>query len=233
MTEPFESPRFSRCGILRNGALAKFPKNGYSRNKSKTALTIVTLLPLFPLELVLLPGVPLPLHIFEPRYKEMIAECIEQKKPFGVVRASSDGVADIGCTAEIMSVTKKYDDGRMDIITRGVERFEVVEVNEDRSFLQAEISVVEDEPEKPPADMVTQAVRLHAEIAKLAGAEPSGPDERAGNLSFLLAGSLPLDLDFKQSLLSTLSETKRLEAVVGYLEAILPGLRRAAKARWN
>jgi Lon protease-like protein len=134
-----------------------------------------------------------------------------------------------------MSVTKKYDDGRMDILTRGVERFEVIEVNEDRSFLQAEISVVqdEDEPGKPAGEMATQAVRLHAEIAKLAGAEPSGPDERAGKLSFLLAGSLPLDLDFKQSLLSTLSEEKRLEAVIGYLEAILPGLRRAAKARWN
>jgi len=198
---------------------------------------VSSLLPIFPLELVLLPGVPLPLHIFEPRYKEMIAECLEQKKPFGVVRASSDGVADIGCTAEIMSVTKKYDDGRMDILTRGVERFEVIQVNEERSFLQAEISLVqdedEDEPGKPATEMVTQAVRLHAEIAKLAGAEPSGPDEQAGNLSFLLAGSLPLDLDFKQSLLSTLSEAKRLGAVVGYLEAILPGLRRAAKARWN
>ncbi len=200
-----------------------------------------SLLPIFPLELVLLPGVPLPLHIFEPRYKEMIAECLEQKKPFGVVRASSDGVADIGCTAEITSVTKKYDDGRMDILTRGVDRFEVIEVNEERSFLQAEIAMVQDEDEdgdggehaRPTAEMVTQAVRLHAEIAKLAGAEPSGPDEQAGNLSFLLAGSLPLDLDFKQSLLSTLSETKRLEAVVGYLEAILPGLRRASKARWN
>ena len=196
-----------------------------------------SLLPIFPLELVLLPGVPLPLHIFEPRYKEMIAECLEQKKPFGVVRASSEGVADIGCTAEIMSVTKKYDDGRMDILTRGVDRFEVIQVNEDRSFLRAEISVVqdedEDEPDKPAAQMVTQAVRLHAEIAKLAGEEPSGPDEHAGNLSFLLAGSLPLDLDFKQNLLSTLSETRRLEAVVGYLEAILPGLRRASKARWN
>ncbi len=199
-----------------------------------------SLLPIFPLELVLLPGVPLPLHIFEPRYKEMIAECLDQKKPFGVVRASSDGVADIGCTAEIMSVTKKYEDGRMDILTRGVERFEVIQVNEERSFLRAEISLLQDEdedeedqPGKPATEMVTQAVRLHAEIAKLAGTEPSGPDEQAANLSFLLAGSLPLDLDFKQSLLSTLSEAKRLEAVVGYLEAILPGLRRAAKARWN
>ena len=191
----------------------------------------MTLLPLFPLELVLLPGVGLPLHIFEPRYKEMIGECLAQKKPFGVVRAYDEGVADIGCTAEIMSVTKKYDDGRMDILTRGVQRFEVLEVNRDRAFLQAEIAVVEDEPGKPASEMVSHAVRLQAEIAKLAGAEPSGPE--TGNLSFLLAGSLPLDLDFKQRLLSTLSEAKRLQVVVNYLEAILPGLRCAAKAQWN
>ena len=195
-----------------------------------------SLLPIFPLDLVLLPGVPLPLHIFEPRYKEMIAECLEQKKPFGIVRASEEGVADIGCTAEIVSVTKKYDDGRMDILTRGVERFEVLEVNEERAFLPAEISVLEDdddEPARPAAPMVEQAVRLHAEIAKIGGRRTLRTRRGAHNLSFLLAGSLPLDLDFKQNLLATLSETKRLEAVVGYLEAVLPGLRRAAKARWN
>jgi Lon protease-like protein len=192
-----------------------------------------SLLPIFPLELVLLPGVPLPLHIFEPRYKEMIAECLELKQPFGVVRASSEGVADIGCTAQILQVTKKYDDGRMDILTRGVDRFEVLQVNEDRSFLQAEINFIQDEPSHPARQMVEQAVRLHAEIAKLAGTGVTGPEEGASNLSFLLAGSLPLDLDFKQKLLVTVSEAKRLEAVVGYLEAVLPGLRRAAKARWN
>jgi Lon protease-like protein len=192
-----------------------------------------SLLPLFPLELVLFPGVPLPLHIFEPRYKEMITECLDGKKTFGVVRASSEGVADVGCTAEILQVTKKYDDGRMDILTRGVDRFEVLEVNEDRSFLQAEITFMPDEPSLPAQQLVEQAVRLHAEIAKLAGAEVGGPEESGSNLSFLLAGSLPLDLDFKQQLLVISSETKRLEAVVGYLEAVLPGLRRAARARWN
>ena len=198
----------------------------------------MNLLPLFPLDLVLLPGAPLPLHIFEPRYKEMICECLEQKKPFGIVRASDEGVAGIGCTAEILSVTKKYDDGRMDILARGVDRFEVVEVNEERAFLRAEVSLVQDEvdaaqPVRAEPSLIEQAVRLHAEIVRIAGAELSEPDETATNLSFLLAGSLPLDLDFKQNLLSTLSETKRLEAVVGYLEAVLPGLRRAAKARWN
>jgi Lon protease-like protein len=86
-----------------------------------------------------------------------------------------EGVADIGCTAEIVSVTKKYDDGRMDILTRGVERFEVLEVNEDRSFCRPKLrccrtkTKTNDEDRTPAAEMVTQAVRLHAEIAKLAG----------------------------------------------------------------
>jgi len=191
------------------------------------------LLPLFPLDLVLLPGVPLPLHVFEPRYKEMIAECLDEKKLFGVVRASSDGVADIGCTAEIVEVTKRYDDGRMDILTRGVERFEVLQVHEKRTFLEAEFAVIEDEPGTPTSDLVQQAVRLHAEIVKLAGSDTDGPQEGAEHLSFLLAGSLPLDLDFKQKLLTILSEPKRLQAVISYLEAVLPGLRRASKARWN
>ena len=142
-------------------------------------------------------------------------------------------MAEIGCTAEIVAVTKRYEDGRMDILTRGVERFEVLQVNEERSFLQAEIAVVEDEPGRPAAQLVEQAVRLHAEIVKLAGTEADGPEEHTDRLSFLLAGSLPLDLDFKQKLLSTLSEAKRLEAVVEYLQAVLPGLRRASKARWN
>jgi Lon protease-like protein len=203
---------------------------------NRTETETLNLLPLFPLELVLLPGVPLPLHIFEPRYKEMIRECLDQKKLFGIVRASNEGVASIGCTAEIIAVTKNYDDGRMDILTRGVHRFEVLEVNDERSFLQAEVVEVEDEPGKATREMIDQAVYLHAEIAKLAGAEvsaPEDPNEDPENLSFYLAGSLPLDMDFKQNLLTILSESKRLEAVIHYLQAVLPALKRAAKARWN
>jgi Lon protease-like protein len=207
--------------------------NRWRKIERVTGDIVSLLLPLFPLDLVLLPGVPLPLHVFEQRYKEMIAECLDEKKPFGVVRASSNGVAEIGCTAEIVEVTKRYDDGRMDILTRGVERFEVLQVHEERTFLEAEFTVIEDEPGTPTSDLVQQAVRLHGEIVKLAGADAEGPEEGAEHLSFLLAGSLPLDLDFKQKLLTTLSEPKRLQAVISYLEAVLPGLRRASKARWN
>ena len=77
------------------------------------------LIPLFPLDVVLFPGTPLPLHIFEPRYKEMIAECRAQDRPFGVVRALEQGLADVGCTAEIVTVVKEYPDGRLDLVVEG------------------------------------------------------------------------------------------------------------------
>lgn len=189
------------------------------------------LLPLFPLDLVLLPGTPLPLHIFEPRYKEMIAECRANDAPFGIVRALEQGIAEIGCTAEIVSITKEYDDGRLDLIVEGRERFEVLELNQERTFLRAEALMIPDEPGPASPEEKTRALELHREILNLAGAvqDISGADE--GTLSFHLAGSLPLDLDFKQKLLGMRSEGERTQAVAAYLENILPNLRRAARAR--
>jgi Lon protease-like protein len=191
----------------------------------------LALLPLFPLDVVLLPGTPLPLHIFEPRYKEMIGECRANDAPFGVVRALEEGVAEIGCTAEIVSVTKEYSDGRLDLIAEGRKRFEVLELNRERSFLQAEVLLVPDELDVSVPEDRARAVQVHLEILSLAGAvqDLSGTDE--STLSFYLAGSLPLDLDFKQKLLAMRSESERIQAVTAYLESIVPNLRRAAKSR--
>jgi Lon protease-like protein len=191
----------------------------------------VALLPLFPLELVLLPGTPLPLHIFEPRYKEMIRECISTEAPFGVVRAFEEGIAEVGCTAEIITVTKQYPDGRMDLICEGRKRFEVIEVNRDRSFLQAEVLIVPDDPEADAQEERVKAVQLHLEILSMAGAVQDLSAADQNQLSFYLAGSLPLDLDFKQKLLAMRSEAQRIQAVAAYLETILPQLKRAARAR--
>ncbi len=191
----------------------------------------MALLPLFPLELVLLPGTPLPLHIFEPRYKEMIRECIATEAPFGVVRAFDEGIAEVGCTAEIITVTKEYPDGRMDLVCEGRKRFEVLEVNRDRSFLQADVLIVPDEPETPVQEERVKAVQLHLEILSLAGAVQDLSAADQNQLSFYLAGSLPLDLDFKQKLLAMRSEGQRIQAVATYLETILPQLRRASRAR--
>ncbi len=191
----------------------------------------MALLPLFPLDVVLLPGTPLPLHIFEPRYKEMIGECLANNAPFGVVRALDDGVAEVGCTAEIVSVTKEYPDGRLDLIAEGRKRFEVLELNRERSFLQADVLLVPDEASAPAQEDRARAIQVHLEILSLAGAvqDLSGADQ--STLSFYLAGSLPLDLDFKQKLLAMRSESERIQAVAAYLESILPNLRRAARAR--
>ena len=191
----------------------------------------MALLPLFPLDVVLLPGTPLPLHIFEPRYKEMIGECRANNAPFGVIRALDEGIAEMGCTAEIVSVTKEYPDGRVDLIAEGRERFEVLELNRHRSFLQAEILLAPDEPATPTPEDSARAIQLHLEILSLAGAVQDLSSANRSTLSFYLAGSLPLDLDFKQKLLAMRSENERILAVAAYLESIVPNLRRAARVR--
>jgi len=189
------------------------------------------LLPLFPLEVVLLPGTPLPLHIFEPRYKEMIGECLAEHRTFGVVRAVDQGLADVGCTAEIITVVKEYPDGRLDLVTEGRRRFEVVRVNQERSFLQAEVLMIDDEPGIASQADASRAVALHSELLAIAGAQQDLSAADPLLLSFYLTGSLPLDLDFKQKLLALRSETERIRLLISYLETIIPNLRRAATAR--
>ncbi|HTU41481.1 MAG TPA: LON peptidase substrate-binding domain-containing protein [Candidatus Aquilonibacter sp.] len=190
-----------------------------------------TLIPLFPLDVVLFPGTPLPLHIFEPRYKEMIGECIAQQHTFGVVRSVEQGLAEVGCTAEIVSVVKEYPDGRLDLVTQGRKRFELLRVNEERSFLRGEILVIEDEPGAPSQEKTARATQLHSDLLAVAGAKQDLSAADPANLSFFFAGSLPLDLDFKQKLLALRSESERLSLLIQYFETVLPNVQRAARAR--
>jgi Lon protease-like protein len=189
------------------------------------------LLPLFPLDVVLFPGTPLPLHIFEPRYKEMIGECRAERRHFGVVRALDEGLAEVGCTAEIVNVVKEYPDGRLDLVAEGRQRFELVRVNQERSFLQAEVLMIDDDPGAIPQQDISRAVALHSELAAIAGAKQDLSGSEPSLLSFHLAASLPLDLDFKQKLLSLSSEPERLSLFINYLETIIPNIRRTASAR--
>lgn len=131
----------------------------------------MSLLRLFPLDLVLLPGSLLPLHIFEPRYREMTAECIAEKKPFGIVRSKDENTADIGCTAEILTVAKQYPDGRSDIVTRGGRRFEILQLNQERPFLQAEVFFLEDESDAATPTEMRRASSLYTDLMTLAGAK--------------------------------------------------------------
>ncbi len=187
---------------------------------------------LFPLDMVLFPGVPLPLHIFEERYQEMVGECLAGSLEFGVVRAQREGLAIAGCTAAIAKVLRSYPDGRIDILCEGKRRFEIEQLDNSREFLQAEVDFFEDDPLEASREERAECVALHLEVLALAGIgrESYSLDlDRA--LSFQLAWELPADLGFKQSLLISRSDQERTSMLRAFYREILPKLRMGAQGR--
>lgn len=193
-------------------------------------MNFVPLLPLFPLEIVVFPGAPLPLHIFEPRYKEMIGECLSQNRAFGMVRAKENAVSAIGCSATILEVIKKYDDGRLDIAAEGAQRFEIIQVNQERSFLQAEVAFFEDEPSVVSKSAADSVIQLHEQLFAVLGRTVE-VERDAAYLSFRLAQDLPVDLDFKQTLLEMKSEAERVEILTEYYRATIPKIENSLRVR--
>ena len=189
-------------------------------------------IPLFPLDVVLFPGEPLPLHIFEERYKEMIGLCLTNQSAFGVVRAQRDGLAVIGCTARITRVLHRYDDGRMDILCRGEQRFEIEMLENARSYLEAQVDFFDDDEESASRNLKEECLALHFETMELAGfASHEMPGTLDGPISFALASGLPADLGFKQQLLNSRSDAKRTEYLLEFYQAILPKLRTGAAGK--
>ena len=103
------------------------------------------LLPLFPLDVVLLPRMVLPLHIFEERYKLMVGEAIKNETEFGIVRSRENSVFNVGCTAVVEKVVQRHPDGRFDIIAVGQRRFEVLLLDEQKPYLQAGVHFFDDD----------------------------------------------------------------------------------------
>ncbi|HMD96846.1 MAG TPA: LON peptidase substrate-binding domain-containing protein [Terriglobia bacterium] len=179
------------------------------------------LLPLFPLELVLLPQEQLPLHIFEDRYKQMIGECLQAQErgsgqqEFGIVLAKDEEIHSIGCTARIAKVAHRYDDGRMDILTVGQRRFEILYTNEERPYLRGGVEFFDDEPgdDAPPATDADSAIRQFRSMAqRLRRVDDAAIEFKKPyrHLSFQIAGPLPLTPEFKQRLLVNRHEAERL-----------------------
>jgi Lon protease-like protein len=159
---------------------------------------------------VLLPGAELPLHIFEDRYREMIAEVIRDHLEFGVVLASEKGIANTGCTALIDKMLREYPDGRMDILARGRRRFEIMMINEERSFLRGAVEFFDDEEDSPTAPEIRQrAIDGFNEISN----EIIDLDEP--QLSFRLAQPVS-DLGFRQALLASRSEADRIRQLADF-----------------
>jgi Lon protease-like protein len=181
------------------------------------------LIPLFPLRVVVFPRTPLPLHIFEERYKEMTGNAIRDHSDIGIVLAKEEGIVNAGCTVRIEKLLHTYPDGRMDLLTRGQDRFEILDLNQEKSYLQATVEFFDDDDiAATPADLRDRALANYNSLRELTGADNQGAaDLNDPQLSFQLAQILP-DLDFLHALQRDRSETGRLKHLNQYLEQYIP-----------
>jgi len=177
---------------------------------------------LFPLGIVLLPTELVPLQIFEDRYQELIGECLELDREFGLVYQDEDGIRDTGTRARVTEVLERLEDGRLNIAVEGTERFRVTKVTRGRSFLTAEVEPVDDEWSEPDPDAVARALASYRALAAAAAeTEPDEPDESSPQLAFELAANVELAPESKQQLLELRTETERLVLVADLFDAAL------------
>ena len=181
----------------------------------------------------MLPGTPMPLHIFEERYKEMVGEAIEANTEFGIVQAGDRGVLNIGCSVVVEKVMERYDDGRMDIVVRGRRRFEIMLLDEEKAYLRGSVQFFDDDmgEEDAPADMKALAIAGLNALRNVGGSqEIVVPDHRDRQLSFRVAWFIS-DLTFRQTLLAMRSETERLRHINAFLPEYIARVRRTTHAQ--
>jgi ATP-dependent Lon protease len=190
------------------------------------------LIPLFPLNVVVFPRTRLPLHIFEERYKEMVGEAMREESEFGIVLAREDGIVNAGCTVAVEKVLQMYPDGRLDILTAGKRRFEIATLNEEKSYLQGEVTFFDDDEfGAPAADLKEAALAQYQALNSLPSSKDYlTPDLADPQLSFQLAQAVP-DLDFLNGLLRQRSETARLKSLTAFLEDYVPKQRTIERMR--
>jgi Lon protease-like protein len=168
---------------------------------------------LFPLGVVLLPTERLPLHIFEERYKELIGECLERDGEFGLVYADDDGLRDLGTRARVEEVLTRFEDGRLNILVEGGERFRLTELTDGRSFSTGRVAPIVDDEDPAEAAAVDEALRLFGLLREVTSSDVDPPDAGMAQLSYALAGKVELPADAKLKLLGETSERMRMELV--------------------
>ncbi len=193
--------------------------------------------PLFPLGLVALPHEYVPLHIFEPRYRTMIAECLEQEREFGIVWAGEDGQRPIGCAMRIDRVLERMDDGRLNILTQGTRPFRIVEQQDDRPYPAGTIEFLSDKPEEPNERTREAAHAAYAELVAQATDRTLDESELEPLTAYAMAATVDFGLEAKQGLLDLRSENARLRLVTRLFRAALKRLdfieRAQARAQSN
>ncbi len=174
---------------------------------------------LFPLDLVLLPGERVPLHLFEPRYRQLYADCVLEDRPFVILRASPQGTVDVGCSARFETLVQRFEDGRLNVVVAGVEPVRVVEETDGRLYFSAQVEPLPDEPGDAPDELVARVMERYRALAGLDASAPPGLPEGVAR-SYAVASRFELPAEPKQELLEERSEARRLELVAGLLEQV-------------
>jgi Lon protease-like protein len=191
-------------------------------------------IPLFPLNVVLMPGAPMPLHIFEDRYKQMVDECLEDESEFGMVLADDSGTREVGCTARIVEMVERYDDGRMLILVEGSRRFKLNNVLTGKPYYVGEIEYLEDdETGEEITELAEECATLLQRVVEAAteGSVDIEIESPYHNLSFAIAGRIEFDLETRQQILEFPTEKERLEKVKELLASAAERLERERQAR--
>jgi ATP-dependent Lon protease len=190
-------------------------------------------IPLFPLDVVLFPGQALPLHIFEPRYREMTRHCLETQSPFGIIFAGEPGMAQTGCSAIIIKILKKYEDGRSDILTAGQSAFHLVRTYDERAYLEADVEYLEEELTDSDAATSSRLEEICDRCHKVLYGEGAPRFETEGGISlaYHVASELPVSTAVRQEILEIRSEGARQMKLLAHLEAWYPRLQRREQVR--
>lgn len=187
---------------------------------------------LFPLALVLTPTERVPLHVFEPRYKELIGECVAESAPFGLLLEDDDGRREVGTLADVREVAHVFEDGRMNILVEGRERFRVASWTDGRPYPTADVERFDDDDDDDPdAAALEQALALFRKLAEVAGADIEEPDGSSGSVAFEIAAHVDFGTEPKQELLELRSETLRLRRLAELLEHALSAMTREKEIR--
>jgi Lon protease-like protein len=195
--------------------------------------------PLFPLSLVALPGEMVPLHIFEDRYKAMMAHCLQDDSEFGIVWMSDDGLQEIGCACAIDRVLEQMEDGRMNLVARGTRPFRVLERQSHLSYPAGIVEFLADNPADGDdlAQLAAPARAAYADLVKRATDRELSDAELAELDAYGMAATVDFGPDAKQGLLDLRSEGARLRLVTRLFRAATKRLdfvdRAQARARSN
>jgi Lon protease-like protein len=186
-----------------------------------------TLLGLFPLGLVLLPGEVIPLHIFEERYKLLVEQCLDGGE-LGIVFAENDALRQCGCTARVSELVEQLDDGRMNILVEGGRRFRLLALHTPddpaADYLRGTVAYYEDNEPTAPDELRAGVLEVYRAMLELMDVETPREPAGEGSLSFRIAAAVDFGAPLKQELLESVSEPWRLETLQTVMRALLPRL---------